>query len=82
LAFAAIFIYLGYRWRWTGFGEAALRRDERWEIRPIATVKSIGPAAYMDQAAIDYVLAVRVLHADSVIMTHAVVGRSGIGWVS
>jgi hypothetical protein len=48
LAFAAIVIYLGYRWRWTGFGEAALRRDERWEIRPIATVKIIDPGAFVD----------------------------------
>jgi hypothetical protein len=39
---------------------------------PTATVKSIDLAAYMDQAAIDYVLAVRALHAGSVIMTHAV----------
>ena len=37
-----------------------------------ATVKSIDLAAFMDQAAIDYVLAVRVLHVSSIIMTHAV----------
>jgi hypothetical protein len=37
-----------------------------------ATVKSIDPAAFMDQAGSDYVLAVRVLHAGSIIMTHAV----------
>jgi len=41
-------------------------------VSPTATVKSIDPAAFMDQAAIDYVLAVRVLHAGSIIMTHAV----------
>jgi hypothetical protein len=40
--------------------------------RPTATVKSIDLAAFMDQAAIDYVLAVRVLHVSSIIMTHAV----------
>jgi len=44
-------------------------------FNPIATVKSIDPAAFMDQAAIDYVLAVRALHAGSVIMTHAVFAR-------
>jgi hypothetical protein len=37
-----------------------------------ATVESIDPAAFTDQAAIDYVLAVRILHAGSVIMTDAV----------
>ena len=37
-----------------------------------ATVKSIDPDAFMDQAASDHVLALRVLHAGSVIMTHAV----------
>ena len=35
-------------------------------------VESIDLAAFMDQAAIDYVLAVRVLHAGSIIVTHAV----------
>src|SRR3954453_421340 len=39
---------------------------------PTATVKSIDPAAFMNQAGSDCVLAVRVLHAGSVIMTHAV----------
>jgi hypothetical protein len=39
---------------------------------PTATVKSIDPDAFMDQAASDHVLALRVLHAGSVIMTHAV----------
>ena len=42
------------------------------DLHSTATVKSIDLAAYMDQAAIDYVLAVRALHAGSVIMTHAV----------
>jgi hypothetical protein len=37
-----------------------------------ATVKSIDLAAFMDQAAIDYVLAVRVSYVSSIIMTHAV----------
>jgi hypothetical protein len=37
-----------------------------------ATVKSIDPAAFMEKAASDYVLALRVLHAGSIIMTHAV----------
>jgi hypothetical protein len=37
-----------------------------------ATVKSIDLAAFMEQAAIDYVLAERVLHVSSIIMTHAV----------
>lgn len=41
-------------------------------LGPTATVKSIDPAAFMDQAASDYVLAVRVLYAGSIIMTHAV----------
>jgi hypothetical protein len=44
--------------------------------KPTATVKSIDPAAFMDQASSDYVLAVRVLHAGSIIMTHAVGGPS------
>jgi hypothetical protein len=46
-----------------------------------ATVKSIELAAFVDQAAIDYVLAVRVLHVSSIIMTHAVreCGRSSKG---
>jgi hypothetical protein len=39
---------------------------------PTATVKSIDPAAFMDQAGSDYVLAGRVLHAGSIVMTHAV----------
>jgi hypothetical protein len=39
-----------------------------------ATVKSIDLAAFMDQAAIDYVLAVRVSRVSSIIMTHAVGG--------
>jgi hypothetical protein len=34
LAFAAIFLYLGYRWSWTGFGQAQLPKDEGWEMRP------------------------------------------------
>jgi hypothetical protein len=37
-----------------------------------ATVKSIDLAAFMEKAAIDYILAVRVLHVGSIIMTHAV----------
>jgi Pentapeptide repeats (8 copies) len=33
LVFAASFIYLGYRWSWTGFGQAQLPKDDNWEIR-------------------------------------------------
>jgi hypothetical protein len=40
--------------------------------KPTATVKSIDPTASMDQPGSDYVLAVRVLHAGLIIMTHAV----------
>jgi hypothetical protein len=39
---------------------------------PTATVKSIDPDAFMDPAASDYVLAVRVRHAGSIVMAHAV----------
>jgi hypothetical protein len=39
---------------------------------PTATAKSIDLEAFMDQAASDYILAVRVWHAGSIIMTHAV----------
>jgi hypothetical protein len=35
-------------------------------------VKNIDPDVFMEQAASDYVLAVRVLHAGSIVMTHAV----------
>src|SRR5215208_7585405 len=42
------------------------------ESRLTATTKSIDPDAFMDQAANDYILAVRVRHAGSIIMTHAV----------
>ena len=38
-----------------------------------ATVKSIELAAFMDQAGSDYVLAERVLHAGSIVLTHAVI---------
>jgi hypothetical protein len=41
-----------------------------------ATVKSIDLAAFMDHTAIDYVLAVRILHAGSVIMTDGVMDIS------
>src|SRR5215213_6812459 len=37
-----------------------------------ATVKSIELAAFMDQAGSDYVLAGRVLHTGSIVLTHAV----------
>jgi len=40
-----------------------------------ATVKGIELAAFMDQAGSDYVLAGRVLHAGSIVLTHAV------GWM-
>ena len=45
-----------------------------WPIShpPTATVKSIELAAFMDQAGSDHVLAVRVSHAGSIIMTLAV----------
>jgi hypothetical protein len=44
-----------------------------------AMVKNIDPDVFMEQAASDYVLAVRVLHAGSIVMTHAVEGRfSGV----
>jgi hypothetical protein len=39
---------------------------------PTATFKSIDPDAFMDPAASDYVLAVRVRHAGSIVMAHAV----------
>jgi hypothetical protein len=47
-------------------------------FRPTATVKSIDPDAFMDQAASDHVLALRVLHAGSIIMTHAVTAFSEV----
>ena len=40
-----------------------------------ATVRSIDPDALMDQAGSDYIRAGRVLHAGSIIMTHAVVDQ-------
>src|SRR5215210_1694333 len=44
-----------------------------------ATVKSIDPAAFMDQAGSDYVLAGRVLHAGSIVLTLAVGRVIGTG---
>jgi hypothetical protein len=44
-----------------------------WDATTI--VKSIGPATFMDQAGSDYVLAGRVLHAGSIVLTHAVGGN-------
>jgi hypothetical protein len=43
-------------------------RTERLQQR----FKSIDPAAFMDQAGSDYALAGRVLHAGSIVLTHAV----------
>jgi hypothetical protein len=45
------------------------------EALATATVKSTDPDAFMDQAASDYVLAVRVRRAGSIIMTHVVRSR-------
>src|SRR5215218_5424349 len=43
------------------------------EFTTTATVKSIELAAFMDQAGSDSVLAGRVLHTGSIVLTHAVV---------
>src|SRR5215213_10139958 len=50
--------------------EISARKRERVTT---ATVKSIELAAFMEQAGSDYVLAGRVLHTGSIVLTHAVV---------
>jgi hypothetical protein len=49
---------------------------------PTATVKSIEPAVFMDQAGSNYVLAGRVLHVGSIIMTYAVERTSTCRYVA
>ena len=55
-----------------GMGILGSSSSKDMEMGPTATVKSIDSDAFMDQADSDYVLAERVLHAGSIIMTHAV----------
>src|SRR5215213_4334265 len=47
-----------------------------FEMHSTATVKSIELAAFMEQAGSDYVLAGRVLHAGSIVLTHAVASEA------